>query len=158
MIPEFIRTDLDNRMSEIRERVGNKYDYAGIYAIKISGKIVYVGKSKHMTRRIAEHWRGIEWNKSRVDKDGHLDKYWVLREARRRNLRVEFDVLNRVDDIENLNGIEAFWIKVMKPVLNVRRPIGITGWGILKEIKWQSYWIEDRLEEVKRLLGGENNG
>ena len=30
-----------------------KYEYAGIYCIKIDGKIVYIGKSGNMLRRIA---------------------------------------------------------------------------------------------------------
>ncbi len=31
----------------------DKYDHYGVYCIKLDGKIVYVGKSRNMLRRIA---------------------------------------------------------------------------------------------------------
>lgn len=42
-----------------RKGLAPKYEHAGIYCIKIDDKIVYIGKSKNMLRRIADHYVGI---------------------------------------------------------------------------------------------------
>ena len=36
-----------------RKGLENKFDHAGIYCIKVDGRIVYVGKSYNMLRRMA---------------------------------------------------------------------------------------------------------
>jgi hypothetical protein len=36
-----------------RKGLAGKYEYAGIYCIKIDDKIVYIGKSGNMLRRVA---------------------------------------------------------------------------------------------------------
>lgn len=42
-----------------RKGLAAKYEFAGIYCIKIDDEIVYVGKSGNMLRRIAQHYAGI---------------------------------------------------------------------------------------------------
>lgn len=36
-----------------RKGYANKYEYAGIYCIKIDNDIVYIGKSRNMLKRVA---------------------------------------------------------------------------------------------------------
>ena len=37
-----------------------KYEHAGIYCIKINNRVVYIGKSMNMLRRISQHYVGIK--------------------------------------------------------------------------------------------------
>ena len=44
----------DNAYNWLKQKgLAAKYEHAGIYCIKIDGKIVYIGKSGNMLRRIA---------------------------------------------------------------------------------------------------------
>lgn len=43
-----------------RKGYAEKYEHAGIYCIKIDSTIVYVGKSRNMLRRVAEHYVAIQ--------------------------------------------------------------------------------------------------
>ena len=68
-----------------RKGLAAKYEFAGIYCIKIDDEIVYVGKSGNMLRRIAEHYVGI--------KTGSEKKYRIIAEAQRKGHPITFDVL-----------------------------------------------------------------
>ena len=48
-----------------RKGLADKYEHPGIYCIKINEKIVYVGKSRNMLQRIAEHYVGIKAEKEK---------------------------------------------------------------------------------------------
>jgi hypothetical protein len=68
-----------------RKGLADKYEHPGIYCIKINEKIVYVGKSRNMLQRIAEHYVGI--------KAGKEKKYRIMAEAQRKGYSINFDVL-----------------------------------------------------------------
>ena len=68
-----------------RKGLAEKYEHAGIYCIKIDDKIVYIGKSANMLRRIAQHYAGI--------KKGTEKKYRIISEAERKGHPISFDVL-----------------------------------------------------------------
>lgn len=68
-----------------RQGLGDKYEHAGIYCIKIDDEVVYIGKSGNMLRRIASHYANIQM--------GTEKKYRILAEARRRGHSITFDVL-----------------------------------------------------------------
>ena len=68
-----------------RKGLAAKYECAGIYCIKIDNKIVYIGKSANMLRRIAQHYVGIQ--------TGAEKKYRIMAEARRKGHNIGFDVL-----------------------------------------------------------------
>lgn len=53
MAPEYV----EKNVGMIRELVGNKYDASGIYCLrdKVRGQVLYVGKSKNMVYRLANH-------------------------------------------------------------------------------------------------------
>ena len=103
-----------------RKGLADKYEHAGIYCIKIDDKIVYIGKSANMLRRIAEHYVGI--------KTGSEKKYRILAEARRRGHPITFDVLyyakskgiaNRLAEIGEKEGE---YIRRYMPMLNTQIP------------------------------------
>ena len=57
-----------------RNGLSTKYEYPGIYCIKLDGRIVYIGKSENMLERIAAHYVGI--------KTGSELKYQIIKEVR----------------------------------------------------------------------------
>jgi len=61
-----------------RKGLAEKYEHAGIYCIKIDEKIVYIGKSHNMLKRVAQHYAGIQMQSER--------KYRILAEAQRKDM------------------------------------------------------------------------
>lgn len=112
----------------IRNRgFGEKYDRAGIYCIKLNGKVVYVGQSNNMLYRIAEHILKIRLP------DEH--KYLILNEAKEK-YKISFDVLCYVDcDFftslnQQLNRKEAEYVNLYNPPLNTQIPDGFGSWKV----------------------------
>ncbi len=76
----------DNVCAMLRRRgLAPKYEHPGIYCIKVAGKIVYIGKSENMLKRVAAHYVGI--------KIGSEKKYRLLSEIQRKGHAIDFDVL-----------------------------------------------------------------
>ena len=75
MMMEAIALVMDEHVCAMLRRKGlaDKYEHPGIYCIKIDNQIVYIGKSRNMLVRIAEHYVGI--------KQGSERKYRILAEA-----------------------------------------------------------------------------
>ena len=70
-------TYAENVCAMLRRRgLSSKYEYPGIYCIKLNDQIVYIGKSKNMLVRVAHHYVGI--------KRGTERKYRILAEAQRK--------------------------------------------------------------------------
>lgn len=113
-----------------RDGWADKFEYPGIYQISIDGQIVYVGKSKNMLRRLAQHWVGIKTKGER--------KYRILAEAKRHRHNVSFEVLYYAIEMtpklidEELGEKEGKFIRELKPALNTQIP---------KANNWRSYEI-----------------
>ena len=103
-----------------RQGLAAKYEHSGIYCIKIDQKIVYIGKSTNMLRRVAQHYVGIKTESEK--------KYQVLAEARRRGHNINFDVLyyaksgNYVKQLVEIGEKEGEYIRQYQPVLNTQIP------------------------------------
>lgn len=103
-----------------RKGLAYKYEHPGIYCIKINGKIVYVGKSRNMLQRIADHYVGI--------KTGTEKKYRIMAEAQRKGHSIDFDVLyyatGRTSSaiIEEIGEKEGEYIRQFRPILNTQIP------------------------------------
>ena len=112
-----------------RKGLANKYDHAGIYCIKIDDKIVYIGKSHNMLKRVAQHYVAIKTQAKR--------KYRILAEAQRKGHSINFDVLYDAkqqwhDDItEEIGQKEGEYIRQYKPVLNTQIP-KIENWRLFE--------------------------
>lgn len=102
-----------------------KYQKPGIYCIKINDIIAYVGLSRNMLQRLADHT--LEIMDGRTHK---TNKYRVLYEAmQREECQVSFDVLCSVASGQDQNEIdaelaelEAEQIDYYKPPLNHQLP------------------------------------
>lgn len=122
----------------IRKGLAPKYDHAGIYCIKIDSTIVYIGKSRNMLRRVAQHYVGIQTQKEK--------KYRILAEAQRKGHPITFDVLYDAQataaDIDNEIGEkEREYIRKYRPILNAQIP---------KEENWHKF--ETNTVDAKEIL------
>ena len=105
-----------------------KYEHAGIYSISIDDKLVYIGKSHNMLKRIAQHMVGI--------KNMSEKKYGILAEHQREGRNVVFDVMyyaksKKYKDIEEEIGQkEGELIRQYMPMLNTQIP---------KEDNWRKF-------------------
>ena len=103
-----------------RQGFADKYEYAGIYCIKIDDTIVYVGKSSNMLKRVAQHYVAIKQPKEH--------KYKVLAEAQARGMPINFDVLyyaqrKTLSAIKKEIGAkEGEYIRAHRPPLNYQIP------------------------------------
>ena len=103
-----------------RKGLTAKYEHAGIYCIKISDRIVYIGKSGNMLRRIAQHYVGI--------KQGTEKKYRIISEAERKGHTISFDVLyyaksrRYADKLAEIGEKEGEYIRKHNPILNTQIP------------------------------------
>ena len=115
-----------------RDGWAKQFEHPGIYEISIDGQTVYVGKSKNMLRRLAQHWVGIKTESER--------KYRILAEAKRHRHAVSFSVLYYAVELtpklieEELGEKEGEFIRELKPVLNTQIP---------KADNWRSYEINE---------------
>ena len=111
-----------------RQGYGPALDHAGIYKITIDNKIVYIGKSKNMLYRLAEHF--VEF------KNPKNHKYRILAEAKRKGHRVKFEKIYDAkstlpsDIEEELGKAEGFYIRRYRPPLNTQIP---------KESDWRRF-------------------
>ena len=132
-----------------RKGLDAKYERAGIYCIKIGSKIVYIGKSTNMLRRIAQHYVGI---KTEAEK-----KYRIMAEAQRQGRNIHFDVLyyahryGRTNQILEIGEKEGEYIRQYRPILNTQIP---------KEEDWSKWDLQEIdatsvLQEILNNSGGQ---
>lgn len=102
--------------------IANKYSSPGCYAIYIDDLLVYIGKSRNMLERLAQHIECIEQDANKSN------KYRVLHEAHQSGHRIRFDVLfycnkKYQDSIDaEIGKIEGELIRHYKPILNYQIP------------------------------------
>ena len=132
----------DNMYNWLKRRgYSAKYEHAGIYCIKIDNRIVYIGKSTNMLKRVAQHYVAIQ---KVADK---TSKYYVLSAAKRRGRSINFDVLYDAAGKgysaigEEIGRKESELIRQYMPELNTQIP---------KEDNWRKY--EVRHIDVESLI------
>ena len=96
----------------------DKYNYKGIYCIKIDDEIVYVGQSMNIYKRVIAHMNHIIRNFDKEDKEWKYDRlrdYWKL------NKTIKYDILYKINNKiskKELLELEKFYIDLYKPKLN----------------------------------------
>lgn len=106
------------QLQQDEEKV-NKYQRAGVYSISIKDKVVYVGKSMNMLRRLAEHIAGIQV------KPQTANKYKVLAQAKAQSIPISFGVIYYAKSkrpYTEILKVEAKYINYLRPPLNVQIP------------------------------------
>lgn len=142
-----------NELYEELLREGHKdFQCAGIYAITIKKRIVYIGKSKNILYRIASHMACIICG-------DRGKKYQILTEAQDKyELTVEFSVLyksRKKDETRISNDIgeqEGIFIRKYLPCLNTQVP---------KVEDWHKYTINNitdvqNVDVMLRMIGLES--
>lgn len=113
----------------ITEKITNKWGYAldkyngraGCYCIYIDNKLVYIGKSTNLLKRIIAHIYHIE-NETKEH------KYEILNEARKNRNKISFDVIyytdktNKEEIEKDIEIKEGFFIRKYHPPLNCLIP------------------------------------
>lgn len=107
-----------NRVKQLTEKYSETCpESSGIYALLINNQIVYVGQSKNLAQRIAQHAYELE---KRNPKE---KKYQILKEVIHKYQQpISFQVLEQTD---NLNERENYYIEKFTPILNTVTPSGI---------------------------------
>ena len=100
------------------ESIKNKYDKKqGIYSISVNNRIIYIGKSANILNRICYHIFYInnpELNKS--------NKYRVIANLLSQGVNIQFNLVQLVDNIVDLDKIEGQYIRKYLPPLNYQIP------------------------------------
>lgn len=93
-----------------------KYEHYGVYCIKVDGIVVYIGKSRNMLRRVAEHMVDISYRTNK-------NMYNVLRQLQLTH-HLSFDVMQRTKqgDDNEMGFAEAHLIHRYQPCLNIQYP------------------------------------
>ena len=120
-----------------RKGLNKKYEFPGIYCIKMNNKIIYIGKSTNMLRRIAQHYVGIKTRSER--------KYRVMAEAQEKGYNIDFDVLyyakskGKVNQFAEIGEQEGYFIRKYKPLLNSQIP---------DEKDWNKFSINNDVQTI----------
>lgn len=103
-----------------------KYNASGIYSISIiyttegkgevGRKVVYIGQSKNMYKRICQHVREMTKESPLSRKYQLLHNYWLSTQEQT-GRRIQFDVVQYCD-IQDLDALEQEYIDYYKPHLN----------------------------------------
>ena len=137
---------LDFYKEYIESQAPDKYSGWGIYGIYINNKLVYVGKSKDLLARVANHCLLIDgYGKPN---EVNANKYKILRQARDQGYKVRFDVLCYTDqDEDKLGQAEADYIHIFLPKLNTQIP---------KLWDWRHWTINKQAGKItlEQLMGG----
>ena len=125
----------ENMYRHLRKQRGlcKKYEHAGIYSISIDDKLVYIGKSHNMLKRLAQHMVGIKLETEK--------KYMILAEKKRGGCSINFDVMyyaqcedyNSID--EEIGRREGELIRQFMPSLNTQIP---------NEDNWRKYTYREK--------------
>ena len=106
--------------SQKRKGLAPQFERAGIYAILLDGRIVYIGKSVNILARMAQHYAQLSRPKAH--------KYEILAEASRRGHRIRFCVLYAARSTtpaaieEEIGEKEGEFIRRHLPPLNYQIP------------------------------------
>ena len=103
-----------------RKGLAQKYEHAGIYCIKVNNRVVYIGKSMNMLRRISEHYVAIKTKSTR--------KYKILAQLLQNGYNINFDVLYYSKEesynikFEEISNKESEYLREYTPLLNTQIP------------------------------------
>lgn len=135
------RKPWDNVYLELKGKpeIVSKYFHAGVYSITIAGRLVYIGKSRDMLYRLAQH---IFYTNNPYCSKSH--KYKILHLAQFMGYDIQFNTLyiastsGNVDD--EIGNKEGELIRQYLPPLNYQIP---------KEEDYHSFTVNKRAKIIK---------
>lgn len=114
-----------------------QFEFPGVYAVLLDGRIVYIGKSVNMLLRMAQHFTHLK-----IPTD---HKYRLLAEAAKKGHSIRFIVLRyaraatKEDIKEEIGYWEGVFIRQHRPQLNTQIP---------KAENWKSYSINPEASKI----------
>ena len=131
-------------IEELRQQgLDRKYEHPGVYSISIGNHIVYIGKSRNMLKRLAQHIMKIKY-------PDNSNRYKILSQAWNEQYQISFDVLYTCLDLKDQDSIdeaigkkEGEEIRKNLPPLNIQIPF---------EDDWRHYCYN---KEAKTITWGE---
>lgn len=123
------------------EEIVKKYDCGGIYSISIGEKLVYIGKSRNMLNRLANHIfyiQHLEWTKSH--------KYVVLHYAKQIGHSVSFNVLAYAPLDLDATGMDE-WLGQKEGEL-IREYLPPLNYQIPKEDNYHSFTVNRHAKDI----------
>lgn len=133
----------------LKKEWSTKFQCAGVYAITIDNKIVYIGKSDNVLRRIAEHYASI------VFPQGKARKYAVMSEAKKAGCQIRFELLYKAkhqlgnEMYDEIGEKEGWYIRQYLPMLNTQIPREDDWHRFTVNKSAEAVTLQDILEEVK---------
>lgn len=110
-----------------------KYQHQGIYSISITlgeeKKILYIGKSKNMLKRLSAHMTHTQYP---YCSESHQNKYKIYRQLIAQGYTLKFEVLEYTT---LLDEAECYWINKYLPPLNYQIPKESGGYRINKKAR-----------------------
>lgn len=110
-----IEEKINSKIELIQQQTGDKYNKSGCYIITCLNKILYVGSSKNILNRLANHLVHIE------DENNKSNKYVQMRRVVELGFPLKFDILCECPE-EEIKFREAEYIAQLKPYLNTQLP------------------------------------
>lgn len=143
---------MENRVEELKQwlisqGIDKKYNFAGCYSIKIGDKLVYIGKSANMLKRLAQHLYGVETARNQTK---HL--YHIMQEAHDKGIEITFDVLYTT----SATGNEMFDEIGNEEGVLIRKYLPPLCYQIPKEENYKCYTVNKRAKYItlNEILGG----
>lgn len=124
------------------KKICRKYNHPGIYSISIAGKLVYIGKSRDMLCRLAQH---IFYTQNLAMTKSH--KYYIFALAQLMGYEVKFDTFYIATGTEEEIDDEIGW----KEGQLIRKYLPPLNYQIPKENNYHSFTINKRAKSISLL-------
>lgn len=92
------------------------FDYPGVYGLSVDGDILYVGSSKNIKKRLAQHFALLQKGKHKKELQ---DAYYGGKDI----VPVCLEKLTEENTIGDLYSKEIYWIDEVKPSCTDRKPL-----------------------------------
>lgn len=121
--------------------VVKKYNHPGIYSISIAGRVVYIGKSRNMLIRLAQH---IYYTTYPNYNTAH--KYKIINLAKFMGYEVSFNVISHCPYIPSTTGIDE-WLGQEEGEL-IREYLPPLNYQIPKEDNYHSFTVNRHAKDI----------
>lgn len=118
-----------------------KYNHPGIYSISIAEKIVYIGKSRNMLIRLAQHLYY-----SNLPNQSTTHKYKIIYLAHFMGYEVKFDVIAHCPKLSSTTGIDD-WLGYTEGEL-IREYLPPLNYQIPKKDNYHSFAVNRHAKDI----------
>lgn len=92
------------------------FDYPGVYGLSVDGKILYVGSSKNIKKRVNQHFALLQKGKHKRDLQSAYNRGESV-------IPICLEKMTEENTIGDLYSKEMFWIDKIGPICTDRKPL-----------------------------------